>query len=117
MVIVTFYLVLKWCQNKRKLNPLIRNSEPSKAWPWNKLKPFCTEKLDSLKFLICKYPKVTFPPRKRTDCYDFGRVFPVKELKEGRFLGAELLMFIALFKKNKKLLNLGIELMLHNVLL
>ncbi|KAL6311831.1 hypothetical protein AAG906_025780 [Vitis piasezkii] len=78
--------------NKRKLNPLIRNSEPSKAWPWNKLKPFCTEQLDSLKFLICKYPK-------------------------GRFLGAELLMFIALFKKNKKLLNLGIELMLHNVLL
>ncbi|CBI29124.3 unnamed protein product, partial [Vitis vinifera] len=44
--------------NKRKLNPLIRNSEPSKAWPWNKLKPFCTEKLDSLKFLICKYPKL-----------------------------------------------------------
>ncbi|RVW63133.1 putative disease resistance RPP13-like protein 1 [Vitis vinifera] len=73
--------------NKRKLNPLIRNSEPSKAWPWNKLKPFCTEKLDSLKFLICKYPKVTFPPRKRTDCYDFGRVFPVKELKEGEIPG------------------------------
>uniref|UniRef100_F6HD13 Uncharacterized protein n=1 Tax=Vitis vinifera TaxID=29760 RepID=F6HD13_VITVI len=47
--------------NERKLNPLIRNSEPSKAWPWNKLKPFCTEQLDSLKFLICKYPKVTFP--------------------------------------------------------
>ncbi|KAL6327387.1 hypothetical protein AAG906_019077 [Vitis piasezkii] len=89
MVITTFYLVLKWCQ---KTQPLICNSEPSKAWPWNKLKPFCTQKLDSLKFLICKYPK-------------------------GRFLGAELLMFIALFKKNKKLLNLGIELMLHNVLL
>ncbi|KAL6338555.1 hypothetical protein AAG906_020665 [Vitis piasezkii] len=34
-----------------------------------------------------------------------------------RFLGAELLMFIVLFKKNKKLLNPGIELMLHNVLL
>ena len=174
-------------QNERKLNPLIRNSD----WPWNKLKPFCTEKLDSLKFLICKYPKVfpfpywlivvdlliilrfmfaslhtamiskslnvpipvdlnqslrsvldcyhwspqskrhsiqgrgnrrkwqllmyfdfdqgfldvysdvllklilmifligkvTFPPRKRTDCYDFGRVFPVKELKEGEIPG------------------------------
>ncbi|CBI40638.3 unnamed protein product, partial [Vitis vinifera] len=37
--------------------------------------------------------------------------------RKGRFLGAELLMFIALFKKNKKLLNPGIELMLHNVLL
>eukprot|EP00261_Vitis_vinifera_P031987 XP_019073230.1 PREDICTED: uncharacterized protein LOC100242803 isoform X3 [Vitis vinifera] len=102
MVIVTFYLVLKWCQNERKLNPLIRNSEPSKAWPWNKLKPFCTEQLDSLKFFICKYPKVTFPSG---------------GIGEGRFLGAELLMFIALFKKNKKLLNPSIELMLHNVLL
>ncbi|KAJ9685229.1 hypothetical protein PVL29_017308 [Vitis rotundifolia] len=50
--------------NERKLNPLIRNSEPFKAWPWNKLKPFCTEQLDSLKFLICKYPKVfPFPCR------------------------------------------------------
>ncbi|RVW59739.1 putative disease resistance RPP13-like protein 1 [Vitis vinifera] len=37
--------------------------------------------------------------------------------RKGRFLGAELLMFIALFKKNKKLLNPGIELMPHNVLL
>ncbi|KAL6326253.1 hypothetical protein AAG906_004750 [Vitis piasezkii] len=100
MVIVTFYLVLKWCQNKRKLNPLIRNSEPSKAWPWNKLKPFCTKKLDSLKFLICN-PKS----------------FPSEGIEGRRFLGAELLMFIALFKKDKKLLNLGIELMLHNVLL
>ncbi|RVW19019.1 putative disease resistance RPP13-like protein 1 [Vitis vinifera] len=34
--------------------------------------------------------------------------------RKGRFLGAELLMFIALFKKNKKLLNPSIELMLHN---
>uniref|UniRef100_F6I6M7 Disease resistance RPP13-like protein 1 n=1 Tax=Vitis vinifera TaxID=29760 RepID=F6I6M7_VITVI len=84
--------------NERKLNPLILNSEPSKAWPWNKLKPFCTEQLDSLKFFICKYPK-------------WGN------WRKGRFLGAELLMFIALFKKNKKLLNPGIELMLHNVLL
>ena len=47
-------------QNERKLNPLIRNWEPSKGWPWNKLKPFCTEQLDSLKFFLCKYPKV-FP--------------------------------------------------------
>ena len=31
-----------------------------KPGPWNKLKPFCTEQLDSLKFFICKYPKV-FP--------------------------------------------------------
>ncbi|KAL6327190.1 hypothetical protein AAG906_015229 [Vitis piasezkii] len=29
-----------------------------KPGPWNKLKPFCTEQLDSLKFLICKYPKL-----------------------------------------------------------
>ncbi|KAL6328067.1 hypothetical protein AAG906_033338 [Vitis piasezkii] len=92
-IISTFRSLKKW--NERKLNPLIRNSEPFKAWPWNKLKPFCTEQLDS-QILICKYPK---------------------ELEEGRFLGAELLMFIALFKKNKKLLNPGIELMLHNVLL
>ncbi|RVW20231.1 Disease resistance protein RGA2 [Vitis vinifera] len=55
-----------------------------KPGPWNKLKPFCTEQLDSLKFLICKYPKW-------------------RNWRKGRFLGAELLMFIALFKKNKKL--------------
>ncbi|CBI39357.3 unnamed protein product, partial [Vitis vinifera] len=55
--------------------------------PWNKLKPFCTEQLDSLKFFICKYPKVTFPARKRIDCSDFGRVFPVKELEEGEIPG------------------------------
>ncbi|KAL6311767.1 hypothetical protein AAG906_021798 [Vitis piasezkii] len=52
-------------QNERKLNPLICNSEPFKAWPWNKLKPFWN-------------------------------------WRKGRFLGAELLMFIALFEKNKK---------------
>ncbi|RVX10201.1 hypothetical protein CK203_016291 [Vitis vinifera] len=96
-----------------------------KPGPWNKLKPFCAEQLDSLKFFIGKYPKsydfkvikdanprqpqselkecVTLPPRKRIDCSDFGRVFPVKESEEGEIPGAELLMFIALFKKNKKL--------------
>ena len=162
-----------------------------KPGPWNKLKPFCTEQLDSLKFFICKYPKVfpfpcwlilvdlliilwfmfaslhtamiskslkmpipvnlnqslrrvldcyhwshkskrhsiqgrgnrrkwqllmyfdfeqgfldvfsdillklilmifligkvTFPARKRIDCSDFGRVFPVKELEEGEIPG------------------------------
>ncbi|RVW94008.1 hypothetical protein CK203_033992 [Vitis vinifera] len=68
MVIVTFYLALQWCENERKLNPLIRNSD----WPWNKLKPFC-------------------------DFSQWGN------WRKGRFLGAELLMFIALFKKNKKL--------------
>ncbi|KAL6327218.1 hypothetical protein AAG906_015257 [Vitis piasezkii] len=54
-----------------------------KPGPWNKLKPFCTEQLDSQIF-ICKYPKW-------------------RNWRKGRFLGAELLMFIALFKKNKKL--------------
>ena len=31
--------------------------------------------------------KVTFPARKRIDCSDFGRVFPVKELEEGEIPG------------------------------
>ena len=31
--------------------------------------------------------KVTFPPRKRIDCSDFCRVFPVKELEEGEIPG------------------------------
>ncbi|KAL6328493.1 hypothetical protein AAG906_038687 [Vitis piasezkii] len=80
-----------------------------KPGPWNKLKPFCAEQLDSLKFFIGKYPKsydfkvikdanpsqpqselkecVTLPPGKRIDCSDFGRVFPVKELEEGKIPG------------------------------
>ena len=159
-----------------------------KPGPWNKLKPFCTEQLDSLKFLICKYPKVfpfPFPYwlivvdlliilrfmfaslhttmiskslnvpipvdlnqslRSVLDCYHwspqskrhsiqgrgnrrnwfwsrlswcilwcFAQINPDDFLnwkgdfsqwrnwRKGRFLGAELLMFIALFKKNKKL--------------
>ncbi|KAJ9685225.1 hypothetical protein PVL29_017306 [Vitis rotundifolia] len=64
--------------NERKLNPLIRNSEPFKAWPWNKLKPFCTEQLDSLKFLISMISKSLNVPipvdlnqslRSVLDCY------------------------------------------------
>ena len=39
----------------------------------------------------------------RIDCSDFGRVWGVFAVEEGRFLGAEQLMLITLFIMNKKL--------------
>ena len=41
-------------------------------------------KLIQMIFLI---GKANFPPRKRIDCSDFGRVVPVKELEEGKIPG------------------------------
>ena len=173
-------LVFHWCfysycriKENSALLSVIENC--LKPGPWNKLKPFCAEQLDSLKFFIGKYPKVfpfpcwlivvdflmilwfmfvslhramiskslkmpipvslnqslrsvldcyhwspkskgilfreeeieenssswcililskafligkvTLPPRKRIDCSDFGRVFPVKESEEGEIPG------------------------------
>ncbi|KAL6328052.1 hypothetical protein AAG906_033320 [Vitis piasezkii] len=72
-----------------------------KPGPWNKLKPFCTEQLDSLKFLICKYPKTVTIDLLSPKGIPFREEEIEENVEEGRFLGAELLMFIALFKKNK----------------
>ncbi|KAL6322848.1 hypothetical protein AAG906_020848 [Vitis piasezkii] len=73
-----------------------------KPGPWNhKLRPFCAEQLDCLKFFIRKYLKVPNPCHQpelkesegdfskevkyeeRIDHADLGRVFPAEELEEG----------------------------------
>ncbi|CBI25142.3 unnamed protein product, partial [Vitis vinifera] len=51
----TFLVPQKIKENSALLSVIENCLKPG---PWNKLKPFCAEQLDSLKFFIGKYPKL-----------------------------------------------------------